>query len=114
MNLLEIKQFILSNNINTNITIGSIVDGNGVGLFSTSGLKPTFYFDDTLSTYEGLQIISRNTSYSDGEKVINDIFSLLNNLEGYEPQQNPFFIGRDEKNRAEFSVNYIITKEGAK
>ena len=109
-----IVDYLKENGIDEIITIGNVVDGNGVGLFSTSGLKPIFYFDDTVMTYEGLQIISRHTSYLEGEKNINRIFALLNNLEGYEPQQNPFFIGRDEKGRAEFSVNYIVTKEGAR
>lgn len=114
MDLLELKKYINQNSISANITIGTILDDNCVGLFSTTGLKPTFYFDDTTSLRDGLQIISRHESYLEGEKILNDIFDLLNKLEGYEPQQSPFFIGRDEKGRAEFSVNYIITKEGAK
>ena len=109
-----IKQYLEQNGINETITIGSIVDGDGVGLFSTTGLEPTFYFDDTTIGYIGLQIISRNKRYPKGEKVIKDIFSLLNKLEGYKPQQSPFSIGKDEKGRSEFSVNYIISKEGVK
>ena len=110
----NILNFLKNNGITGSITIGSIVDGDGTGLFSTSGLKPSFYFDDTMVTYDGLQIVVRNTSYVEGEKIINSIFSLLNKINGYTPQQSPFFIGHDEKNRSEFSVNYIITKEGAK
>lgn len=110
----DIKQYLEQNGIDETITIGSIVDGDGVGLFSTTGLEPTFYFDDTTIEYIGLQIISRNKSYSKGEKTIKDIFSLLNKLEGYKPQQNPFSIGKDEKGRSEFSVNYIVMKEGVK
>lgn len=109
-----IKQYLEQNGINETITIGSIVDGDGVGLFSTTGLEPTFYFDDTTIEYIGLQIISRNKSYPKGEKVIKDIFSILNKLEGYKPQHSPFFIGKDENGRSEFSVNYIILKEGIK
>ena len=109
-----IKQYLEQNGINETITIGSIVDGDGVGLFNTTGLEPTFYFDDTLIENIGLQIIVRNDSYSKGEKVINDIFSSLNKLEGYKPQQSPFSIGKDEKGRNEFSVNYIVMKEGVK
>ncbi|MPM26234.1 hypothetical protein SDC9_72735 [bioreactor metagenome] len=103
----------LKDKIDIPITIGSLIDGNGVGLFSTSGLEPTFYFDDEVPLeYNGLQIISRNESYSKGEKIINDIFSIMNSLEGYKPQQSPFHIGKDDKGRSEFSVNYIIMKEG--
>lgn len=108
-----IVKYLKDNGIEVPTTIGSIVDGNGVGLFSTTGLEPTFYFDDTMMENKGLQIISRHESYSNGEKIINDIFVLLNRLEGYKPQQSPFYIGKDEKGRSEFSVNYIIMKEGA-
>lgn len=107
-----IVDYLKANGIDEIITIGSVVDGNGVGLFSTSGLKPIFYFDNSRLEQLGLQIIVRNKSYSKAEKIINNIFTLLNYLEGYEPQQSPFFIGKDEKNRSEFSVNYIIKKEG--
>ena len=111
--MIEILNYLKNNGIN-DITIGSVVDGNGVGLFSTSGLKPSFYFDDTMITYDGLQVVVRNISYAEGEIIINSIFSLLNKLEGYTPQQSPFFIGHNEKSQSEFSVNYIIMKEGAK
>ena len=108
-----IVKYLKDNGIEVPITIGSIIDGNGVGLFSTTGLEPIFYLDDTMMENKGLQIISRHVSYSNGEKIINDIFVLLNRLEGYKPQQSPFYIGKDEKGRSEFSVNYIIMKEGA-
>ena len=108
-----IVKYLKDNGIKVPITIGSIIDGNGVGLFSTTGLEPTFYFADTMIENKGLQIISRHESYSNGEKIINDIFTLLNKLEGYKPQQSPFHIDKDKKGRSEFSVNYIIMKEGA-
>lgn len=110
----QIKIYLEANKINENITIGSIVDGNGVGLFNTTGLQPTFYFDDTIIEHIGLQVIVRNSSYSKAEEVINNIFTILNKLECYKPQQSPFYIGKDEKGRSEFSVNYIIMKEGVK
>ena len=110
----DIKQYLEQNGIDETITIGSIVDGDGVGLFSTTGLEPTFYFDDTTIEYPGLQVIVRNESYVKCEEIINNIFGLLNKLEGYTPQQSPFSLGKDEKGRSEFSVNYIIMKEGVK
>ena len=109
----NIKEYLEQNGVKETITIGSIVDGNGVGLFSTTGLEPTFYFDDTIMEYTGLQVIVRNESYAKCEEVINIIFKLLNKVEGYKPEQSPFSIGKDEKGRSEFSVNYIIMKEGA-
>lgn len=114
MNLLEIKQYLTENNITLPITIGSSKDADSIGLFTTGGQRPTFYFDDTMSIYEGLQIIVRHISYLECENTIKGIFSLLNKLEGFEPQQNPFSLGRNEKGYMEFSINYIITKEGAK
>lgn len=110
--MLDILNFLKNNGVAETITIGSIVDGNGVGLFSTSGLKPTFFMDNTMINNNGLQIVVRNLSYLEGEAIINNIFTLLNSLDGYSPQQSPFFIGH-EKEYSEFSVNYIIMKEGA-
>lgn len=109
----NIAKYLNENGIEVPITIGSIRDGNGVGLFSTAGQDPVFYLDDTMMENKGLQIISRHENYVRGEKIINDIFTLLNKLEGYKPQHSPFHIGKDEKGRSEFSVNYIIMKEGA-
>lgn len=108
--MIEIKNYLVENGITETITIGSLVDGNGVGLFSTSGLAPIFNFDDTAVQYLGLQVIVRNKSYAECKEVINDIYKLLNKLEGYKPSQNPFGLGRNEKGYQEFSVNYIITK----
>ena len=62
------------NRIDEIITIGSVIDGNGVGLFSTSGLKPIFYFDNSRLEQQGLQIIVRNESYSKAEEIINNIY----------------------------------------
>ena len=110
----NILNYLKENGITETITIGSLKDENGVGLFTASGLEPTFYFDDTTTEYKGLQVIVRNESYAKCEDIINIIFSLLNKLEGYKPEQSPFSLGKDEKGRSEFSVNYIITKEGVK
>lgn len=105
-----IVRYLKENGINEIITIGAL--GNeGVGLFSTSGLTPSFYFDNIV-THKGLQVVTRFKSYEKSEKTINEIFNLLNNLDGYKAEQAPFSIGKDEKERSEFSVNFIITKEG--
>ena len=108
--MIEIKNYLVQNGITETITIGSLVDGNGVGLFSTSGLPPIFNFDGTTVQFPGMQVIVRNESYARCEEVINNIYKLLNKLEGYKPSQSPFGIGKDEKGRSEFSVNYIIFK----
>lgn len=112
--MFNVLNYLKENGITETITIGSLVDGNGVGLFSTSGLEPTFYFDDTATEYPGLQVTVRNESYAKCEEIINSIFRLLNKLGGHKPEQSPFYLGKDEKGRSEFSVNYIVMKEGVK
>ena len=57
----------------------------------------------------------RNKSYEKACKTIDDIFNMLNKEVGFNPQQSPFYLGRNENDYAEFSVNYIVyieTKEG--
>lgn len=109
MNLLEIKQYLKENNITLPITIGSLKDENSIGLFSTSGQQPSFFFDKGYIEYKGLQVLVRHLSYAEGENIINGIYKLLNNTEGFKPSQSPFSLGRNEKGYMEFSVNYIIT-----
>lgn len=110
MLLLDIKGLLETKEIK-DITIGSIIDGNGVGLFSTAGLAPIMYFDNTTLEKEGLQVIVRNKSYEKAYEIIMKIYEILNNQVGFNPQQSPFYLGRDEKGNAEFSVNYIIYRE---
>ncbi len=62
-----IVDYLKENGIDEIITIGSVIDGNGVGLFNTSGLKPIFYFGNSRLEQLGLQIIVRNKSYSKAE-----------------------------------------------
>ena len=110
MPLLDIKSLLETKGIK-DITIGSIIDGNGIGLFATAGLSPTIYFDNTLLERQGLQVIVRNKSYEEASKIIRKIYEVLNKQVGFNPQQSPFYLGRDEKGNAEFSVNYIVLTE---
>ena len=110
MHLTKIKDMLGITEID--VTIGSIVDGNGVGLFNTQGQPTDFYFDETTIEKPGLQVIVRHKSYEKGFEIINNIYKKLNKLEGFKPQQSPFFIGRNEKDYAEFSENYIVLEEG--
>lgn len=106
----EIKQFLINNGITSPISIGSLKDDNCIGLFSTAGQEPVFFFSKGYIEKKGLQVMVRHKSYEEGEVIINNVFKLLNNREGFKPSQSPFYIGRNEKGYAEFSVNYIITK----
>lgn len=106
----EIKKYLEENNITLPIGIGSLRDDNCIGLFSTAGEEPAFFFDKGYIEKKGLQVLVRHKSYEEGEVVIGNIFKLLNNKDGFKPKQSPFTLGRNEKGYMEFSVNYIITK----
>ena len=93
------------------IYIGCLGDCNSIGLFLTAGKPPIFCFDKHTLLREGLQVIVRNSSYEKGYEEIIKIYDWLNTLVGFTPSQSPFFIGRNEKNYAEFSVNYIVLIE---
>lgn len=93
------------------ITIGSLKDGDCVGIFQTAGQMPTLYFDNSILERSGLQVIVRNKSYEECNKLINSIFNSLNRQVGFNPQQSPFYLGRSENGYAEFSVNYIVLTE---
>ena len=54
-----IVDYLKENRIDEIITIGNVVDGNGVGLFSTSGLKPIFYFDNSKNFFKINFIINK-------------------------------------------------------
>lgn len=110
MNLLEIKQYLENNNITLPIAIGSLKDENSIGLFATAGQEPSFFFSKGYIEYKGIQVLVRHQSYAEGESIINEIYRLLNNSEGFKPSQSPFSLGRNEKGYMEFSVNYIVTK----
>ena len=109
--MIEIKRYLIENGITLPITIGSLQDANCIGLFSTSGEEPIFYFAKGYIEKPGLQVLVRHQSYAECESTIKSIFKLLNNRDGFKPKQSPFSLGRNEKGYQEFSVNYIIVKE---
>ena len=111
----KVKEILEANNLEETILIGSLLDDNSVGLFATAGQPSLLYFDNSRLDKKGLQVIVRNKSYEKACKTIDDIFNILNKETGFNPQQSPFYLGRNENGYAEFSVNYIVyieTKEG--
>jgi hypothetical protein len=115
--MLEITEQYLSTKGFNNIYLGSMPDiDNCVGLFETTGCAPDVSFTNDVIEQRGLQIIVRNKSYLEGQTTINNIYNQLikeKDLEViYVAQHSPFSIGKDENNRNEFSVNFIVTKEG--
>lgn len=66
------------------------------------------------------QVITRSASYPTGRQKIEQIYQLLAGYRGVlngvaypgiRALQNPFFLDRDDKNRARFVVNFEATKE---
>lgn len=106
----EIKQYLIDNGIDLPITIGSLKDDNCIGLFATAGQEPSFFFSKGYIEHKGLQVLLRHLSYEEGERIMNMVYRLLNNREGFKPSQSPFTLGRNEKGYMEFSVNYIVMK----
>lgn len=111
MNLQEIKQILKDNSITLDIKIGSLSDGNSIGLYATAGQPAVLYFDNQKLERPGLQVYIRHESYEQGYTIIRQIYDILNKQVGFSPQQSPFYVGRNEKNYAEFSVNYILKIE---
>lgn len=126
--LKEIGNYLKSNNlvpVGTFLFYGTMRDtvnvdekevnaDNCICLYEPTGLKPTVSFTGEGTEYRGLQIICRGTSYEGAENIINSIYKTLqitsiNNM-SFVAQQSPFSIGQDEKDRWEFSVNFIIIK----
>lgn len=89
---------------------------NQVVIYNTGGLEPDRYLPTADPTF---QILVRNTSYATGQSLVNDIVDALHqktNIElvsgskyfyyiflMYEPEH----IGRDDKGRHEFSINFV-------
>jgi len=89
---------------------------NQVVIYNTGGLEPDRYLPTADPTF---QVLVRNTSYATGQSLVNDIVEALHqktNIElvsgskyfyyiflMYEPEH----IGRDDKGRHEFSINFV-------
>ena len=104
----RVKEILEANNLEETILIGSLLDGNSIGLFATAGQPSLLYFDNSRLDRSGLQVIVRDKSYEKAHKTIDNIFNVLNKEVGFNPQQSPFYLGRNENGYAEFSVNYIV------
>ena len=104
----NVKELLENNNIEETVIIGGLLDDNSIGLFATAGQPSLMYFDNSRLDRGGIQVVVRNKSYEKGFKIIDDIFNILNKEVGFNPQQSPFYLGRNENGYAEFSVNYIV------
>lgn len=115
-----IGSFLQSHNIGTvnqDIFFGYMPDDIDVNttIYENSGFPPSLTFDNENVEYRGLQVICRGTDYVEVKTRIENIYRLLtcNVIDGLLsiiPSQSPFSIGKDEKSRDEFSVNFKVIK----
>jgi hypothetical protein len=89
---------------------------NQVVIYNTGGLEPDRYLPTADPTF---QVLVRNTSYATGQSLVNDIVEALHqktNIELVEGSKyfyyiflmyEPEHIGRDDKGRHEFSINFV-------
>jgi len=115
-NLVPTGTFLFYGAMTDTVTVnGSDVKAdNCICLYENKGFKPTTFFTGEGVEYRGLQIICRDASYENVENTINSIYkslqtTLINGI-SFVAQQSPFSLGKDEKDRWEFSVNFILIK----
>ena len=123
--LLQIKGF---GTVGTDILVGQMDDdtNNMIGVYQYAGRTP----DKDGIDKPGLQIRVRNTSYAAALSISENISGLLSQIgdeyneteyaAGYQgtewyylrvrPIQSPETLGRDEKEREEFVVNYEVDR----
>jgi len=89
---------------------------NQVVIYDTGGLEPDRYLPTADPTF---QILVRNTSYSAGQSIVDEIVEALHQKENIELVtggtyfyyiflfNSPAHIGRDDKGRHEFSINFV-------
>lgn len=108
----------------SSIFLGSIPDtpNDVVGLWEYGGSPPEHVKDQKLPVEElpRLQVITRSASYPTGRLKMEEIYQLLVGYEGVlngvtyksiRALQPPFYLDRDDKNRARFVCNFEVVKE---
>lgn len=93
-----------------------------VGIIETSGLAPVYVHDITGPAHNQptFQIYTRALTYAAARLKAKDVFEILGKLQNValsgtfyqtvRPRQNPFSLGRDDKNRSQISCNYEAVK----
>lgn len=89
---------------------------NQVVIYNTGGLEPDRYLPTADPTF---QIIVRNVNYQNGQNKVNEIVEALHQLVNIQLEKDgtyfffimlmsePAHIGRDDKGRHEFSINFV-------
>lgn len=86
-----------------------------VCVYNNAGYEPEIDFDNSVTEYPGIQIISRAKDYKTAYENLYNIYKFLNGDTGLytliEAEQSPVGIGKDENGRFEVSCNFKVTKE---
>lgn len=119
----DIAQILQTNGIGTigvDIFLGQLPASpdNVVVVFEYAGEPPDLHWS---GEYPGLQILARNKSYDAGRQKIEQVKNILHGMAEtvinshrfllIRANQSPFFLERDENNRAIFVCNFRIIKE---
>lgn len=73
------------------------------------GEQPTLFFNGGGSQKPKFQVFARYNGYETGRNKIEAIFNLL--ITKYQPLGTPAYIGTNENNQYEFSVNFKTIKD---
>ena len=102
--------------LGTTLFLGWMPDSpDGVlSLHETAGFAPLYTHNAPSPAIErpGLQVLARDATYTDARARIQAAYDVLAALTDYlaiRPVQMPFAIGRDERNRPMFSVNFALS-----
>lgn len=94
----------------TDLFVGEIpVNTEGTVINEYGGEQPTLFFKSGGIQKPKFQIFTRYNDYEAGRTKIEDIYNLLKNK--YIPLGTPAFLGTNENNQYEFSVNFKIIKD---
>jgi len=119
----DIASYLQTNGVGTvgvDIFLGSwpVGPNNAVAIFEYAGEPPDLHWP---GEYPGLQVQVRNKSYEAGRQKIEQVKNVLHgvaetvvNNHRYlliRANQSPFFLERDENNRAVFVCNFRVIKE---
>lgn len=95
--------------IGVDILTGQLdTDKEGILINEYGGEQPKLFFNGGGIQEPKFQVFTRYDNYEAGRNKIEDIFNLLKNK--YYPLQTPAFLGTNENNQYEFSVNLKTKK----
>lgn len=117
----EIAEYLETKNVGTVgtdifISRQSDAPNNQVVVYDTGGIEPDKYLPTADPTF---QVLVRNTNYQTGQGLVNAIVTALHQFENGTVEESetyfyyiflvsePTHIGRDDKGRHEWSINFV-------